>query len=89
LPEFFCGFDRSDIATPVPFPTSCSPQAWAAATPLLLMRMMLGLEPNGDGGLVIDPIAGAIDMLALTGVRCGSATFDIRVADTSGTISAR
>lgn len=89
LPEFFCGFDRSDIATPVPFPTSCSPQAWAAATPLLLMRMMLGLEPDGDGGLVIDPIAGAIDMMSLTGVRCGSATFDIRVADTSITVSAR
>ena len=46
LPEFFCGFDRRDIPTPVPFPTSCSPQAWAAATPLLLLRVMLGIEPD-------------------------------------------
>jgi len=27
LPELFCGFARSELATPVPYPTSCSPQA--------------------------------------------------------------
>ena len=34
LPELFCGFDRSTSGRPVPFPTSCSPQAWASATPV-------------------------------------------------------
>ena len=33
LPELFCGFDRTEFDTPVPYPTSCSPQAWAAASP--------------------------------------------------------
>jgi glycogen debranching enzyme len=46
LPELFCGLDRSDVATPVPFPTSCSPQAWAAASPLLFLRVLLGLHPD-------------------------------------------
>jgi glycogen debranching enzyme len=46
LPELFCGFDRSEYPTPVPYPTSCSPQAWAAATPIQAMRMLLRLEPR-------------------------------------------
>ena len=27
------------------YPTSCSPQAWAAASPLLCLRIMLRLDP--------------------------------------------
>jgi glycogen debranching enzyme len=46
LPELFCGFDRSEYPAPVPYPTSCSPQAWAAATPIQVMRMLLRLEPR-------------------------------------------
>jgi glycogen debranching enzyme len=29
-------------------PTSARPQAWAAGTPLLLLRAQLGLEPDTD-----------------------------------------
>lgn len=46
LPELFCGFSRDDFHPPVPYPTSCSPQAWASASPLLLVRAFLGLEPH-------------------------------------------
>ncbi|WP_222270525.1 amylo-alpha-1,6-glucosidase [Modestobacter marinus] len=46
LPELFCGFDRSEFPTPVPYPTSCSPQAWAAATPIQAVRLLLRLEPR-------------------------------------------
>ena len=35
LPELFCGFGREEFERPVPYPTACAPQAWAAATPLL------------------------------------------------------
>ncbi len=45
LPELFCGFDRAEFARPVPYPTSCSPQAWAAAAPVLLLRALLRLDP--------------------------------------------
>lgn len=45
FPELFCGFDRADLAAPVGYPTSCSPQAWAAAAPLLLVRTLLRLDP--------------------------------------------
>lgn len=36
LPEVLAGYDRTATASPVPYPHSCSPQAWAAATPLAL-----------------------------------------------------
>jgi glycogen debranching enzyme len=52
LPELYCGFDRDEFAHPVPYPTSCSPQAWAAAAPLLLVRTLCGLEVDLPRGLL-------------------------------------
>jgi glycogen debranching enzyme len=46
LPEVFAGFPRSLTRYPVEYPTACSPQAWAAGTPLLLLRVLLGMEPS-------------------------------------------
>ncbi|MEV7804271.1 glycogen debranching N-terminal domain-containing protein [Microbispora sp. NPDC088329] len=45
LPELFCGFDRGEFPAPVPYPTSCSPQAWASATPVQLLRLLLRIDP--------------------------------------------
>ena len=45
LPELFAGFDRAEHEFPVSFPGSCSPQAWAAASPLLMVRSLLRFEP--------------------------------------------
>ncbi len=45
LPELFCGFDRAEFSDPVPYPTACSPQAWAAASPLFLLRTLLRFDP--------------------------------------------
>jgi glycogen debranching enzyme len=38
LPEVMTGLTRERGNGPVPYPHSCSPQAWAAAAPLLLMH---------------------------------------------------
>jgi glycogen debranching enzyme len=46
LPELFSGMDRSALGFPVSYPTSCSPQAWAAASPLLFLRTLLRFEPD-------------------------------------------
>jgi glycogen debranching enzyme len=46
LPELFCGFDRGEFPEPVPYPTACAPQAWAAAAPVLLARILLRLDPD-------------------------------------------
>jgi len=52
LPELFCGFASSSFPSPVPYPTSCSPQAWASAAPFLLVRSFLGLHPHVPHGRV-------------------------------------
>ncbi|MGP3979891.1 amylo-alpha-1,6-glucosidase [Streptomyces sp. KR80] len=40
LPEVMAGYSRDEHPTPVPYPHSCSPQAWAAATPLALLSAL-------------------------------------------------
>jgi glycogen debranching enzyme len=45
LPELFSGLDRLELPMVVGYPTSCSPQAWAAASPLLMLRTLLRLDP--------------------------------------------
>lgn len=46
LPETFAGYSRKETNFPVRYPTACIPQAWAAASPLLFLRAVLGLEPD-------------------------------------------
>ncbi|MFQ6394086.1 glycogen debranching N-terminal domain-containing protein [Nocardia sp. KC 131] len=85
LPELFCGFDRAEFAAPVPYPTSCSPQAWAAAAPLLFLRSMLRLEPGsgGSSGTGSTSVAPAVPdrylPLRVSGVRVGSDVLTVTV----------
>jgi glycogen debranching enzyme len=48
LPELFAGGERRGDEAPGVVPTSARPQAWAAGTPLLLLRAQLGLEPDPE-----------------------------------------
>jgi glycogen debranching enzyme len=70
LPEAFGGYPRRQTKYPVQYPTACSPQAWSTGAPLLLLRTMLGLEPQGDH-LVIDPALpshiGHVELLDIPG----------------------
>jgi glycogen debranching enzyme len=79
LPELFCGFDRAAVPVPVPYPASCSPQAWAAATPISLVRSLLRLNPCVPRGAVA--LAPAIPPawlpLRLRNVRLGAAVLDV------------
>jgi glycogen debranching enzyme len=54
LPEAFGGYPRSVTRYPVEYPTACSPQAWSTGAPLLLLRVMLGLNPHHEH-LIVDP----------------------------------
>lgn len=48
LPELFCGFTRKEFETPLRYPVSCAPQAWAAATipNLIVERLNLSFDPE-------------------------------------------
>ncbi len=76
LPELFGGLDRSELPVPLNYPASCSPQAWAAASPLLLLRSMLRLDPWLPHGKVwLDPVLPApvkhlrVERIPLAGTR--------------------
>jgi glycogen debranching enzyme len=49
LPELFAGFER-DEGAPVPYEQANTPQAWAAAVPLLATQLFLGLVPDVPHG---------------------------------------
>src|SRR5215212_3917701 len=50
LPEVFAGFPRAETPFPIAYPTAARPQARAAGTPVLLLRLVLGLEPDPASG---------------------------------------
>jgi glycogen debranching enzyme len=46
LPELFCGVQRREHDTPVHYPVSCSPQAWASGAMFLMLTSVLGIRPS-------------------------------------------
>ncbi|MCC2592933.1 amylo-alpha-1,6-glucosidase [Tessaracoccus sp. OS52] len=73
LPELFCGFGRDDKAVPIPYPTSCSPQAWAAAVPFEMLRIALGLEADLTRNTVhVEPVPALIGSVAMSSSPLGA-----------------
>jgi glycogen debranching enzyme len=68
LPEVFAGYRRGRTSFPVEYPTASSPQAWATGTPLLLLRALLGLEPDGDELRSEPQLPGQIGRLELSSI---------------------
>jgi glycogen debranching enzyme len=44
----YCGFTRRQGYGPTRYPVSCSPQAWAAGAPFILISHLLGLQPDAE-----------------------------------------
>jgi glycogen debranching enzyme len=68
------------VEAPVPYPVACAPQAWAAAAPLLVLQVLLGLKPRaGEGLLELDhpSLPAGVRSLSLTGLRVGSVRLDL------------
>ncbi|HEX2773504.1 MAG TPA: amylo-alpha-1,6-glucosidase, partial [Micromonosporaceae bacterium] len=70
LPNAFGGYERSTTKYPVGFSTANGPQAWSTGAPLLLIRTLLGLEPEA-GHLLVDPALpqgmGGLELLDIPG----------------------
>lgn len=88
LPELFCGFARRDGVGPTPYTVACSPQAWAAAAPLLLLRAALGIEPDISRGRLVlraGELPAGLDELTLEGIQLGHESASLQlVRDASG-----
>ena len=71
---------------PVPYPTACRPQAWAAGVPLQLVTMFLGLEPDvPNGRIALRPaLPRDLDVLELRDVGFPGGRLSVRL-DRAGT----
>lgn len=87
LPELFGGDDREPGDVPVPYPTACRPQAWAAGVPLQLATMFLGLEPHvPDGRVALRPaLPNGLSSLEVRGIRLPGGPLSVRVDREVGT----
>jgi glycogen debranching enzyme len=84
LPEAFAGFDRSIGPFPVPYPTACSPQAWATGSPFAFVRAMLGLEAR-DGEITVDPmVPEGLGTISVRGFRALGDSWDIEASGSAG-----
>jgi glycogen debranching enzyme len=89
LPELFAGGERRGDEAPGVVPTSARPQAWAAGTPLLLLRAQLGLEPDPDARtlrVTADALPAWLEGFTLDGVRAFGRHWRVRVENGSASV---
>ncbi|MFL5924292.1 MAG: glycogen debranching N-terminal domain-containing protein [Gaiellaceae bacterium] len=84
LPEVFAGLPRADTPFPIAYPTAARPQAWAAGTPVLLLQVLLGLEPDRRRHQLVTRAPEELPSwagrsLRLTGIRAFDRAWDVRV----------
>ena len=78
LPELFSGISRDEVPHPVGYPTSSSPQAWAAAVPIYLTEQLLGIRPDLPAGrVVVAPRLPEGIELELDGLRLGDGVLSL------------
>jgi glycogen debranching enzyme len=80
LPELYCGFQRGRQRGPTLYPVACSPQAWAAGTPLLLLQSSLGLEFDPDRNEILlrkPQLPPFLEEVTLRNLRLGQSTVDL------------
>jgi glycogen debranching enzyme len=91
LPEVFAGYARDETPFPIAYPTAARPQAWAAGTPILLVRVLLGIEPDRERqrlvSTVTDELPSWLDGLRIEGVRAYGHTWTVAVERGHVTIS--
>jgi glycogen debranching enzyme len=81
LPELFCGMSASSEHL-VRYPVACSPQAWAAAAPFLLLQAVLGIHIDGPGQHVMirnPSMPHSMSWVQLDGLRVGASRVSLRL----------
>ncbi len=89
LPELFCGFVRRRNRGPTLYPVACSPQAWAAATPLSLLQSCLSLDFDVAAHEIIfrHPCLPAfMDEVALHGLMLNGQSADVLLRRAGGSV---
>jgi glycogen debranching enzyme len=92
LPEVMAGTSRqADRLHPDPYPTTCSPQAWAAGAAILAVTTALGLQIDMDSGQLscrTKPAPSWLHGLAITGLHAGGRRWLAQV-DNAGLVTVK
>jgi len=93
LPEVFAGLPRDETPFPIPYPTASRPQAWAAGTPILLLQLLLGLQPDRRRQSVQtvapEELPAWAGTMTVSGVRAFDRSWDVRVEEGRVRVEAR
>lgn len=86
LPELFAGDPRGAVPGVVPYPAACRPQAWSAASAIVLLVAFLGLTPDvpGDTLRVVPAVPSPFGHLRVEGLRIGGRAVTVEVAADGG-----
>jgi len=81
LPELHSGDERGSVPAVVPYPVACRPQAWSAASAVVLLTSVLGLEADVPGGSVrVAPVVPSpVGTVRATGLRVAGHDLEIEV----------
>ena len=92
MPELHGGHRAEPGRRPIPYPASCRPQAWSAASAIAIVTALLGPRPDATAGtLEFRPLLPALDSepnagslppgeLAVTGLRFAGRPLAVRVS---------
>jgi glycogen debranching enzyme len=81
LPELYGGHPRQTQYAPLPYPASCHPQAWAAASSVAITAALLGFRPDVPGGSVVLAPLGA-GLHSVSQLRVGESSVSVQVGKT-------
>jgi glycogen debranching enzyme len=82
IPELYAGYPRTaETAAPAPYPVSCAPQAWSAASAFAFVQAMLGLDVDAwTGEITCAPcLPEWLSHVRVRGIRYGRTQADIDV----------
>jgi glycogen debranching enzyme len=83
LPELYGGLGLEHEQTPTPYPLSCRPQAWAAASAVAVVVAALGIAPDVPSGTLRIMPANPFPWrrLEVHGLQVGNGQLSLRVDD--------
>ena len=82
LPELFGGLAAEPSGRPVPYPASCRPQAWAAASSIAILSAVLGPRPDAPSGRIeFTPLRPSpVGNITVRGLRFGGWPLDVELS---------
>jgi glycogen debranching enzyme len=79
MPELHSGDSAVLVATPVPYPAACRPQAWSAAAAVSVLGSALGLLPDAASATLSVSPSAIVGAISVSGLRLGEADVSLSV----------